>query len=58
MVESDGEFVEFESPEYGIRAITKVLQTYSKNIILILLKKYLIVMHQIQKMIQILILKI
>lgn len=31
MVESDGEFVEFESPEYGIRAITKVLQTYSKK---------------------------
>ena len=31
MVESDGEFVEFESPEYGIRAITKILQTYSEK---------------------------
>jgi len=31
MVESEGEFVEFESPEYGIRAISKILQTYSKE---------------------------
>ena len=31
MVESDEEFVEFESPEYGIRAIAKILQTYSNE---------------------------
>ena len=31
MVESEGKFVEFESPEYGIRAISRILQTYSKE---------------------------
>ena len=31
MVESDEKFVEFESPEYGIRAIAKILQTYSNK---------------------------
>nr|BAR34572.1 hypothetical protein [uncultured Mediterranean phage uvMED] len=31
MVDSKGEFVTFESPEYGIRAMTKLLQTYDKK---------------------------
>ena len=30
-MESDEKFVEFESPEYGIRAIAKILQTYSNK---------------------------